>query len=125
MAVVSKAHRNGDHLLVVFLRNAFTLALRGALLGFLRLVLGLPALHLLGDDFVVDPALLGIGEDGVGLADFLERRVGLCLTAKVAVGVPLHRGTAIGALDFVQGRVRLHAEGRVDGRHGGRGGCQG
>ncbi|MNT54520.1 hypothetical protein D3C72_1916890 [compost metagenome] len=118
MAVIGKAHRDSNHLLVVFLRDALALSLRLALLLFLRLALLLPAPHLLLEYLVVDLALPGVGKNGVGVADFLECRVRLRLAAKVAVGVPLHRGTAVGALDLVQGGVRLHAEGRVEGGHG-------
>lgn len=109
----------------MLLRKAFALALRFALLCFLGIALRLPALHFLCEYLVVDTALFSVGEDRVGFANFLERRIGLGFSAGVAVGMPLHCGAAVSALDFVQGGVRLHAEGRVDGRHVRCGGCRG
>ena len=48
---------------------------------------------------VVDGALVGVGEHGVGFADFLEFffRVGI---VGIAVGMKLQRELAIGALEF-------------------------
>lgn len=109
----------------MLLCNTLALALRFPLLCFLRITLGLPALHFLREDLVINAALFSVGEDGVGFADFLERRIGLGFAAEVAVGMPLHRGAAVSALDFVQGRVRLHAECRVDGSHVRCGCCRG
>src|SRR5437660_1552389 len=81
--------------------------------------LRLPVPHLTLEYLVVDLALPGIGKDGVGVTNFLECRVRRGLAARVAVRVPLHRRAAIGALDLVRGGVRLHAEGRIEGGHGG------
>ena len=54
---------------------------------------------------VIARALLGVGQDGVGLAAFLEALFGARIVG-VSVGVILERQLAIGALDLdVGGRT--------------------
>ena len=58
---------------------------------------------------VVEPALLRVGEDRVGLGRFLERFLGL-VVAGIAVGMVLQRQLAVRALDLLFGRRALDAE---------------
>src|SRR5204862_296502 len=58
---------------------------------------------------VVLLALLGVGEDVVGLGDLLEALLGP-LVARVAVGVVLARELAVGLLDLIRRRVLRHTE---------------
>ena len=60
---------------------------------------------------VVDLALLGVGDDGVGLLHGLEG--GLCAAGGVAVGVDAHGELAVGGLDLVAGGGLGDAEARV------------
>ena len=68
---------------------------------------------------VVLLALLGVGQDRVGLLDLLEPLLG-ALVALVAVGVVLARELAVGLLDLVLGGLLVDAEdlvGILDGGH--------
>src|SRR5262249_34930828 len=58
---------------------------------------------------VAEPALCGVGEDGVRLRGFLELFFGR-LVARIAIGMEPHRELAIGALDFAIGRRTRDAE---------------
>ncbi len=54
---------------------------------------------------VVHVALVGVGEDRVGLGRFLELLFG-CLVAGIAIGMVLQRQLAVRALDFLSVAVR-------------------
>ena len=58
---------------------------------------------------VVGRALVGVGEDRVGLGRLLELLLGLGV-ARVAVGMVLERELAVGALDVLVRRVAGDAE---------------
>ena len=58
---------------------------------------------------VVEPFLLLIGEDRVGLGRFLERFLGLVI-AGIAIGMELQRQLAVRALDLLFRRGALDAE---------------
>ena len=63
-------------------------------------------------ELVVGGALLGVGEDLVGLLRLLEFLLGT-LVVRVAVRVVLHRELAVGLLDVLFGRVPVDAQNRV------------
>ncbi|CAB3766551.1 hypothetical protein LMG29739_04857 [Paraburkholderia solisilvae] len=130
MALFGKAHRKRDALRVpCFGRGLFgALAPRplGALVIALLLLmlllvllmlalalaflLGFPAMHFGRVDQVVDFAFLGIGQDLVRVLDLEEDRTHGFLVAGIAVGMPLHRGFAVGPLDFSGARIFRYAE---------------
>ena len=58
---------------------------------------------------VVDGALIGVGEHGVGFADFFEFFFRVRIVG-IAVGMVLQRELAIGALEFDLGDSAGHAQ---------------
>ncbi len=58
---------------------------------------------------IVARALVGVGQDRVGLGRFLELLLG-GLVAGIAIGVVLQRELAVGALDVLVARVARDAQ---------------
>src|SRR5580704_14080140 len=72
-----------------------------------------PAAQSSVSEAVVDRALLGIGQNGVGFRGHPEIDLGFFFVLRIAIGMPFERGFAIGRFDLVGRRITLDAKNHV------------